>query len=573
MINDDSNSTYLNPWSFNNEVNMLYIDQPNPVGFSWDLLKNGTFDHTIDLYLGPITPDNFTNGVPSTNNSLSVGTFPSQYMANTASSTQNAAHAIWHLAQTWFQEFPKYKPKDNAISVFTDWFGGRYGPALAAFFEEQNHRIANQSSDEKREAYAIRLDTLGIVNGCIDLETQESAYLMMANNNTYGIKTFNETDWKEALEIKSNKTVFQELMQYINDPDGCDAVASRCQDQAAEGHPDYTSTNETVNSACSDAADTCLDEADFLSGLNDDRSLYDVAAIDPSPFPPNYFIGYLANAHVQAALGVRVNFTLTNPGIYNKEFTNSGDYTSSAGAGGAGARGRYLQDLGHLLDNGVKIALIYGDRDFVCNWFGGEKSSLALNYTSANAFHAAGYTNISTNSSYVGGQVRQHNNFSFSRVFQAGHQVPAYQPETAYQIFRRAIFGKDIATGTIDTASSAGANYSTQGSATTFEVKNIDPGSPTPQCYILAWDTCTDEQAESVLNGSALVHNYILIGADQSQLLPRAMFSDPVGLVEMGIGGGMTKSTGGKGGAEVVKGRWVVTGTVALLLGGWMVVG
>lgn len=23
MINDDSNSTYLNPWSFNNEVNML----------------------------------------------------------------------------------------------------------------------------------------------------------------------------------------------------------------------------------------------------------------------------------------------------------------------------------------------------------------------------------------------------------------------------------------------------------------------------------------------------------------------------------------------------------------------
>lgn len=34
FVNKDSNSTYLNPWSWNNEVNMLYIDQPVQVGFS-----------------------------------------------------------------------------------------------------------------------------------------------------------------------------------------------------------------------------------------------------------------------------------------------------------------------------------------------------------------------------------------------------------------------------------------------------------------------------------------------------------------------------------------------------------
>lgn len=46
MVNDDSNSTYLNSWSFNNEVNMLYIDQPDQTGFSWDILVNMTLDQT-----------------------------------------------------------------------------------------------------------------------------------------------------------------------------------------------------------------------------------------------------------------------------------------------------------------------------------------------------------------------------------------------------------------------------------------------------------------------------------------------------------------------------------------------
>jgi carboxypeptidase C (cathepsin A) len=51
------------------------------------------------------------------------------------------------------------------------------------------------------------------------------------------------------------------------------------------------------------------------------------------------------------------------------------------------------------------------------------------------------------NGFYNGCLVRQYGNFSFSRVFEAGHEVPAYQPETAYEIFRRAMFNLDIASG------------------------------------------------------------------------------------------------------------------------------
>lgn len=80
---------------------MLYIDQPNQVGFSYDELKNGTWNSETDV----ITLRNFSDSnVPSQNNTFFVGTFPSQNPQATANDTTNAARALWHFAQTWFQE-------------------------------------------------------------------------------------------------------------------------------------------------------------------------------------------------------------------------------------------------------------------------------------------------------------------------------------------------------------------------------------------------------------------------------------------------------------------------------------
>ena len=100
-----------------------------------------------------------------------------------------------------------------------------------------------------------------------------------------------------------------------------------------------------------------------------------------------------------------------------------------------------MEAIGTLLDAGVHIALMNGDRDFRCNCemlepiylvdklktddsigVGGEAISLAVNYKNKNLFGKAGYTDIVVNSSYVGGKVRQFGPFSFSRIYNAGHE-------------------------------------------------------------------------------------------------------------------------------------------------------
>ena len=62
----------------------------------------------------------------------------------------------------------------------------------------------------------------------------------------------------------------------------------------------------------------------------------------------------------------------------------------------------------------------------MCIGLGGEKISLAIQSQTASSFQKAGYANIQTNDSYVGGLVRQYGNLSFSRVFEAGHEGTHY---------------------------------------------------------------------------------------------------------------------------------------------------
>ena len=375
---------------------MLYLDQPVQVGFSYDVLINGT----RDLVSGNITKLGDEDPIPTPNSTFLVGTFASQNVNQTTRGTRNSAFALWHFAQVWFQEFPAYHPKDSRISLATESYGGRYGPAYMAFFEEQNQKARNKTCRElDGEASCpvpLHLDTLVLINACVDRQIMWPSYWHIAYNNTYNTQLI-------------NKTTYDSCVDAYDRPEGCREKIDSCRAISTVYDPENIGVNGTVNEVCSDAEEFCSGILRRPFSEITGRNNYDYATLNPDPFPYPFWVGYLNQPHVQAALGVPLNFT-SNSEMVGSVFHDIGDYP----------RPGHMDDLTFLLEHGIKVTMMYGDRDFACNWIGGEAISLAINYTGTAQFHQSGYTDIRVNDTYVGGQVRQSGNLSFSRVYEAG---------------------------------------------------------------------------------------------------------------------------------------------------------
>lgn len=99
-MNPDSNSTTLNEFSWNNNVNMLYIDQPVGVGYSYTSITNGT----VDLMSGAFSPLSNPEEVPELNLTTVQASISTPDPARVVNNTETAAKMTWQFAQVWFQE-------------------------------------------------------------------------------------------------------------------------------------------------------------------------------------------------------------------------------------------------------------------------------------------------------------------------------------------------------------------------------------------------------------------------------------------------------------------------------------
>lgn len=251
---ENSKDTELDPWSWNNNVNMIYIDQPVQVGYSYDELVNGTLDVVASPF--QYKPSNFSqSGVPETNLTFLTGTFPSQNFYSTPNTTIAAAPFIYDFMQAWMQEFPEYESKDNRFSFWGESYAGHWIPVYADYFEQQNDLIVGGSVHGP--AIELHIDTVGLLNACIDIDTQIDFYPEFAFNNTYGLQLINETQYESALAASPQ----------------CKNLTAACRSLADAKDPAGLGNQPDVNKACLGAFSYCF------SNLHDDFAKSGVSAV------------------------------------------------------------------------------------------------------------------------------------------------------------------------------------------------------------------------------------------------------------------------------------------------------
>ncbi|KAI7773322.1 hypothetical protein LA080_011226 [Diaporthe eres] len=480
VINPDSNSSTLNKLSMNLNSNMLYIDMPVQTGYSYTEIQDGTFNTITKEF----TPLDSANQSVESNQTTFLATMSSQDPSLTANTTAQVAKQMWQIAQVWFQEFPERSTTNPEINFWTVSYGGFFAPATVAHIQQQNELVANGTSTNENDV-ALQLGTLGIINGCIDSESQVSFWPKFAMNNTYGIKAIPEEVYSMAMGNLS--TAY--------------GLIDQCRAAVSELDPEGTGAVDQVNEACMAALQLGFGEIQGAYTELSNRSAFDISLPTPAAFPPGYSIAYYNQRWVQEALGVPVNFTLSANAVVNNFFGATGDPVIVT-----------KSNLEAVLDSGIGVAMVYGDLDYRCNWMGAENVSLSASYADAPSFQSAGYAPITTNSSYQGGLVRQFKNFSFSRVFEAGHIADAYQPETVLRIFERAISGRDVATGEAD-AGGGSSGYASSGPASSLNVTNEIPEPVVgPMCFWYdAYYTCDEAQQAALEKNVAVIEDYVVV--------------------------------------------------------------
>lgn len=126
-----------------------------------------------------------------------------------------------------------------------------------AYFQSQNLKIAS-GKIPSCEGKILHLDTLGLENGCIDIEAQAFSYAQYPYNNTYGIQLI-------------TREVYSLANFEISGPGGCLELIAKCRKAATAGDPNDFGNNKTVDRICLQATNKCspiLDISEFYSNVS-----------------------------------------------------------------------------------------------------------------------------------------------------------------------------------------------------------------------------------------------------------------------------------------------------------------
>lgn len=341
-----------NTLSFNNVANMLYVDQPIGTGFS--------------------------------------------YGSDPVDSTASAAPYVWKLLQAFYDAFPQYTNRD--FGLFTESYGGHYGPEFASYFQAQNQKIESKATNGTK----IPLVALGINNGWVDPALTYEAYITFSANNSY----------KQIL-TQDQAAQYQQTMDQQ-----CTPALKQC-------------TTLTGNDqACANAENICGQQIEGGIQSAADFDVYDVRAGSNDPNPPKTYSDYLARSDIQKKIGAQHAYT--ECGSAGDAFSNTGDSSRSL-----------LPALSSVVSSGIQVLLWAGDADWICNYQGNFAAANALSWSGSSEFKGKALADYTVAGNKTG-LYKTVNNLSWLQVYEAGHEVPYYQPATALQVFTQTITKKAI---------------------------------------------------------------------------------------------------------------------------------
>mmetsp|Transcript_21471 Transcript_21471/g.45888 ORF Transcript_21471/g.45888 Transcript_21471/m.45888 type:complete len:607 (-) Transcript_21471:76-1896(-) len=148
-VNSDGATTKVNPYSWTESANVLWLDQPADVGYS--------------------------------------------YGQGNDSNEEMISEDAYYFLQAFFKSKEGRKYKDSPLFIVGESYGGHYAPAIA-------HRIWRGNKDLKDGLAALNLKGVAVGNGLTDPEEQYKWYAEMAYKNPKGIEVINEQTYNMMTE-------------------------------------------------------------------------------------------------------------------------------------------------------------------------------------------------------------------------------------------------------------------------------------------------------------------------------------------------------------------------------------
>lgn len=334
-----------NPYSWNSNASIIFLDQPVGVGYS---------------YAGEENVD----------------------------SSPKAAHDVYIFLELFFQRFPKFL--NNKFHLLGESYAGHYVPRIAAEIIRHPER-------------SFELSSVLVGNGAVYLHYQKHYDKKMICGEG-GLNLLSPENCTQMETYLNKCLTFQQLCGFHSNVLTCVPASYYC-DLAYGPLEDLNLNRYDLRKPCDKENRLCYKDINDVS---------DFMNLD----------------YVKEAVGVPKNleFEFCKQEV-GQRFRDAHD-----------GQIPFQKYIAEVLDYGVPVLHYAGDQDFVCHWLGYNAVSNTIKYKNQEAFSNTDFKPWFSNGKEAG-LVRGYDNFTFLRVFDAGHMVPHDQPEIALDMLNTWLSG------------------------------------------------------------------------------------------------------------------------------------